>query len=549
MSASDSISPISKPWVFDLVTVALHLLLVALIYGQVHDFDYIHFDDTLYVLWNPQVSQGLGGEGIRWAFSTTFLGNWHPLTWLSHMLDVSLFGTDPGRAHLHNAALHLVNSLLVYLLLLRLGAVRSWALPLSLLFLVHPQHVESVAWIAERKDLLCALFYLLALLAWDEFRRTGFVRHYLLALLAFLAALLSKAMAVTLPVVLLILACWHYRLPLPDWRRVLRTPIQAIPGCCWQLLPFVLLSAIFCVIAVLAQAGAEGVSDMQAVPLATRLANAGWAYTEYLLQFLAPRNLDIFYPYRAHTGLADLLPAVLVMLVTLGAVYWGRARRPLLSIGLAWYLVTLLPVIGLVQIGEQSHADRYMYIPSIGLLLAILSLRQGLPKQRTRPLAALAGLLIGVFSVLCFWQVSYWQDRQTLYLRSLAVSGPHWRIHAHVAEDYLARNEPENALAHAEASANLAAAEPLPHFYMGNARSRLGQFDLAVLHYVRANELGMHSARLYNNLAVALMETGSERDARRAFLRALQVEPGYPPVAASLAHYGKDAGWLEDPPD
>ncbi len=527
---------------WDCLAVLLHLLLLALVYSQVRSFDYIYFDDAAYVLWNAQVSRGLTVDGAVWAFTTTFLGNWHPLTWLSHMLDVSLFGTAPGGAHLHNALLHGANSLLVYLFLLKLGATRSWALPLSLLFLVHPQHVESVAWIAERKDLLCALFYLLALLAWDSYRRRATLSSYVLSLLAFLAALLSKAMAVTLPVVLVILCYWHYRLPPPTrWR-------DGLPRWCLELLPFVALSGLFSLLAMVAQSGANAVSGLEAVPLATRLANAAWAYMEYILQFIAPRNLDIFYPYRARTGLPDLLPALLSMTVLLSGLLWGWRRNPLLSLGLAWYLLTLLPVIGLVQIGVQSHADRYMYIPSIGLLLVILSFRDKLSPARFRQAAGLAILVLALFSLLAYWQVSYWQDRQTLYLRSLAVSGPHWRTHAHVAEDYLARGEPVRALAHAEAAADLAVREPLPHFYMGNARSRLGQFETAVVHYIRANELGMRAARLYNNLGVALMKTGRENDARLAFRQALRAQPGYPPVAASLAHFGKDASWLAADP-
>ena len=353
--------------------------------------------------------------------------------------DVSLFGVDPGWAHIHNALLHGINSLLVYLLLLRLSGSWGKACLLSLIFLVHPLHVESVAWIAERKDLVCAFFFLLGLILYDSYRAQPGILRYAGVLLAFILSLLAKPMAVTFPVVLLILDFLVYRNVLQidtasengDKINYRRTIVEK--------LPFILLAVASSAVTIAAQDASNAVAYLEAHSFISRWNTATTAYLVYLKQAILPVDLAAFYPITisGSTSIVFLPGAVVASLLALSLMV--APRYPLILAGICWYLVTLLPVIGLVQVGSQAHADRYMYLPSIGLLLACIPLLPSRDSSNLRLATVISSIFVIFLSVICYWQVGYWRSQHILFSRVLDISGPTYVAHLHLADDYIQR--------------------------------------------------------------------------------------------------------------
>ncbi len=502
-----------------LLTVAGIFLLFALgLYWQSFYFDYVYFDDSRYVLENPEVNRGLSLEAVRWAFTSTFMSNWHPLTWMSHMLDVSLFGVDPAWGHLHNLLLHWLNSLLVYLLLCRLTAARLASFFAALVFLVHPLHVESVAWIAERKDLLYSFFYLCALLVYDSYCTRRSAGRYLAILMLYLFALMAKPMAVTLPALLVVLDVFHYQKPAAEWEFEWRAFVVCGVRSVVHKLPLFLLSLVLSVVALYSQREGGALMTLDFVPLAQRMENAIYGYLVYLRQFALPIGLGPFYPLRqAQPVLYLFLPGLFFLLWVVASFRLLRVR-PLLMLGLCWYLLTLLPVIGLIQVGPQIHADRYMYLPSLGVLLALVCL---LPPG-TRHLRALPRLLMGLFviylSAISFWQVSYWQNKQVLFNRALQLAGSVWRGHLELAQaragdgpiDYGAIATPANLRA------------------LGDLAMMVGDKVVALEFYAPVVNGPHPSAAVLNNYALALYALGDFQGARKMLVRALELEPGTP---------------------
>jgi hypothetical protein len=398
--------------------VLLLLLALALIYARARHYGYIDFDDTTYIADNLMVRRGLTLDGIRWAFGAFYAANWHPLTWISHMADVSLFGMDAGAHHLVNVALHGVVSVLVYALGVVLLARRDAALAAAMLFLVHPQHVESVVWLAERKDLLCALFFVAALLAYVSYVRTPSRWRMASVVLLHAMALLSKPMAVTLPVVLLILDVW----PLGRVAAAGNTPMNRAWFLLREKIAFIPLTLGACWVTVSAQAQSGAISSLGAMSLQDRLLNAFVSYGAYLRDFALPTHLAVFYPFGSTDLLTEFLPATCMLVFTAGLGLWLRRQHPGLLAGFLWFMLTLLPVIGLVQVGSQARADRYMYIPSIGLLLGLMSLLPSAPGRARRLGIAAVVVATGFWGLLCYLQVGYWESPEVLYKRTADVT-------------------------------------------------------------------------------------------------------------------------------
>jgi hypothetical protein len=518
------------------VVVALHFILLTLLYWQTTSFDYVYFDDAEYVIENRVVSAGLTLDGVRWAFTTFAVSNWHPLTWLSHMLDVSLFGTSPVWAHIHNAVLHAFVSLLVYFFLIRLSASRVNACILSLVFLVHPLHVESVAWIAERKDLLCALFYMIALLIYDSHRAAPSRSKYLGVLLCFILALLSKPMAVTLPVVLLLLDYFVYRHPTS-----IRDNQEFMPRS-WSYLitekvPFILLSGAACAVTVIAQDTGGSVAHLDAHGIAPRIYTAIMGYVKYLEQSLLPVELAVYYPIGGFRSSTKLLVSAGIFLTLTGLGLWFARRLSLMSAGLAWYFVTLLPVIGLVQVSGQAHADRYMYIPSIGLLMAGLPILVLLQRKYLQLANALAVILIAYLSLLSFWQIGYWKNQQVLFSRALEVAGPNYKIHVHLAEGHLRYGAVEESRLQSMAALELRPDLPAGYYRMGQVALAEGEYGAAE-HLFRATlTKGAPLPQVFNHLGIALILQDRLAEGLDAFREALLLDPGNLVARENLARY------------
>jgi tetratricopeptide (TPR) repeat protein len=386
-------------------------------YAPTFGFGFLAHDDPEYVPWHPEVRQGLTLHGLRWALSGITLGNWHPVTWLSHMLDVELFGMVAGRHHATSVGLHLLSSLAVFALFRSMTGATLRSAAVAALFALHPLHVESVAWIAERKDVLATLFGVLSLLAWLTYLRRGARLYHGLALAALAASLGSKGMLVTLPFVMVLLDVWPLARAAPEVRALLRSAREK--------LPFFALSLGSAVITWAAQAS----SRFEEIPLGFRIGNAALAYLSYLEHAFWPTGLAAIYPYRSTLPPLRLALAAVVCLGITGLAIALRRRALLLFTGWFWFSGALLPVLGLVQVGYQASADRYVYFPSLGLYAVVVFGAHALLARSALPARARdAGLLVAALAALAALagktraQVELWRDDFTLFTHALSVT-------------------------------------------------------------------------------------------------------------------------------
>jgi hypothetical protein len=422
-------TPVHREHLIGLVLAAV----TAAAYAGVLSNGFINFDDDLYVYENRMVQRGVSRAAVGWAFTNTHAANWHPLTWLSLELDYELFGLNPAGYHATNLALHLANTLLVFWLLNRMTGDIWPCACVAGLFGTHPLHVESVAWIAERKDVLSTFFLLLCLACWCRYTRHRRLWPYVLALLAFVLSLMAKSMGVSLPSLLLVLDLW----PLKRWpsrgligREAPSSGMNAqlIGRLVAEKLPFFMIAAMFAAVAVLAQGRAGAGEYGESVPFGQRLLQVPVNYAAYLRLTFWPVNLAMFYPHPG-TSLPWWKPAAATMLLALitAAALWRRRSSPYLLVGWLWFLIALLPVIGLVQLGRQAIADRYMYLPMIGLLCALCFGGSQIVHRATRlkpVLAAAATVCLVLCAALTIGQVPVWHDSLTAWRRVLSVTPP-----------------------------------------------------------------------------------------------------------------------------
>ncbi len=486
----------------------------ALLYAQVAGHPFISFDDNRYLTENPVVQRGLTWRGVAWAFTTFHVSNWHPLTWLSHMADVELFGLAAGPHHLVNVALHALDAALLLLVLFRLTGALGRSAAVAALFAVHPLHVESVAWVAERKDLLSTLFGLLALLAYARHAERPRTRTLAAVAVAFAASLLAKPMWVTLPFLLLLLDLW----PLRRWPvRGAATHDEIVPSSSprrlvLEKLPLLALSIASSAITVAAQRSGGALQGLD-LGLAARLGNAAVSYVRYLTKTVWPSPLAIFYPHPGNDLPAWQALGAVGILTAISAVAMMRWRRsPWLAVGWGWFLGTLVPVIGLVQVGAQAMADRYTYLPSIGLFVAIAWEAERLAGARGRRVlggVAVAALL--ALSALTFRQLGHWSSHERLFRHALEVTPANGVAHGVLAEDLRRQGRLEEALAEAREAVQLAPGTP----------------------------------RHWNNLGVSLREAGRLPEAREALGEALRLDPSHVSSWANLALVDQDLGDLE----
>jgi len=415
-----------------LLGIAL-VVITLVVFLQTATHQFISFDDPGYVTANPAVKGGLSAAGVAWAFTSTAMSNWHPLTWLSHMLDVQLFGLDPRWHHLTSVFLHAAAVFLLFQLLAGITGAVWQSFFVAVLFAIHPLHVESVAWVAERKDVLSCLFGLLALLSYVRYVKSPGYRWYLVSLLLFVAALLSKPMLVTLPVVMLLLDYW----PLDryagetDGDGSLARRLAPFLRLVREKIPFFLFSALSSVVTVYGQQKGGAMATLDKVPVFARIENALIAWVKYIWLMFWPRDLAILYPFPKHLVLWQAALAGVVLVLISAAVLRYRHRFPYLVTGWFWYLVTTLPVIGLIQVGGQSLADRYTYIPLIGLFIICCWLLPDLMEgwqHRQVVLAVLAPLVFCLLTAVTWHQLGYWKDDLTLYRQTLAVTKDNYLI-------------------------------------------------------------------------------------------------------------------------
>jgi tetratricopeptide (TPR) repeat protein len=509
--------------------IYLALLIATLaVYAQTARFEFVNLDDPDYVTGNSHVRAAWTAAGVRWAFTSREAANWFPLTRLSHMLDAQVFGLRGGAHHLTNVGLHALAAMLLFAFLKRATGAR-WASAFAAgVFALHPLHVESVAWVAERKDVLCAVFWFLALWAYVKWAGGGARRWYGLALAAFSCGWMAKPMIVTLPAVLLLLDAW----PLGRLR-----PLGARLT---EKISFFAVSIAGAAITYAAQRGSGAVQPLAAFPLGLRVEDALVSCFLYIEKTVWPAELAAFYPYpRA----VPIWQAAGVALVLAGVSIWTArefGKRPYLAVGWCWYLVTLLPVIGLVQVGAQARADRYMYVPMVGLsVMAAWGARDVL---RARPrLRVPAGILAGAALLACgaaAWaQTGYWENSGTLFRHALEVTEGNY-LAEHNLGVYLLE-QPDSladATAHLEQAVRLNPNSVRAHSDLGNALSRVpNRLDEAIGEYREALRIDPDSPIPHNNLGNTLAETGRLEEAIAEYRTALRLRPDYPEARANLA--------------
>ena len=486
----------------------LCLVLIAVtlaVYLRAGSCQFFSFDEMDGVTGNPYVAGGLTGPNIFWAFTSVEACNWHPVTWLSHLGVAQFFGMAPRPHHLANVGVHVVASALLLLLLFRTSGSLWKSAFVAFLFALHPAHVESVAWVAERKDVLSAFFCFLTLLFYAEYAARKKPGLYLLALFCFLLGLMSKAMLVTLPVVMLLMDIW----PLSRYRQEDKEPgrgqlFSRLLTLLKEKLPFFACSLLSSAITIYAQQKTGALKGLTETPVGLRLENALVAYVKYLGELLWPQDLAVLYPLPSAFPLWQVAASLGVLLLFSAAAILAGRRRPFLLLGWFWFLITLVPVIGLIQVGVQSMADRYTYLPSIGIFIIIAwgvpDLTRGLRQQKAL-LAALAGAALIACAALSWQQIGYWRDSVTMFRHTLQVT----------SGNYMINN------------------------YLGVALAQQGELDLAIEQFQEALRINGDNAEAHNNLGRALATTGNLEEAIRHYQEALQLNPDMALAQSNLA--------------
>jgi len=565
-----------------LVCVVL-VLATFVAYEPVRRNGFINYDDDKYVTENPQVQAGLTRRSVVWAFTTSHMGNWHPLTWLSHMLDCELFGLNPFWHHLTSLVFHMVNSLMLFWLLRRMtGAVWPSAF-VAAAFALHPLHVESVAWVAERKDVLSAFFWLLTIWAYLRYVEHRRIARYMPIVVFFSLGLLAKPMVVTLPFVLLLLDYWplgRFQQARFGGEEVLQAGCRMSRVCSLlvEKIPLFVLAAISSVITFVVQQSTGAMDLGEGFPIRVRISNALVSYIGYISKVLYPSRLAVLYPHPGQSlALWRIIVAVLILVCVSGCVVYLARRRRYLAVGWLWYLGALVPVIGLVQVGAQGMADRYTYLPSIGIFIMIAWGAAGICarwRYGKIVLGVAAGVVLAVLVMCTRKQVGYWESNAAIFGHALAMTENNFIMHSSYGGMLFEEGRFDEALAHfneaqrinpdySDARRNVGIVLfkqgkideaiavfsdvldgkgdwPTAYNYLGLAYAQKGELDLAVSNYNAALQLKPDYVDALKNLGIALKEQGKTDEALEKWTKALELEPDNPEV-----HYNMGVVSLE----
>ncbi|HET6459383.1 MAG TPA: tetratricopeptide repeat protein [Syntrophales bacterium] len=531
------------------------------VFWQVRNHEFITFDDSDYVTENRYVQDGITLKGIVWAFSEPHAHNWHPLTWLSHMLDCQLFGLKPGLHHLVNVLFHVANSILLFLVLYKMTNTLWQSAFVAGLFALHPFHVESVAWAAERKDVLSTFFWMLTMGAYVYYVERPGYKRYVFVLLFFVLGLMAKPMLVTLPFVLLLLDFWplkrlrlladaHVGVAAPQPARSAKKKKKSKPQpqkdtmqkkaikarTLWSEIrpllqektPFIIITIALCFVTIYAQH--RIVRPMALYPMDCRIANALISYVTYIGKMLWPVKLSVFYPYGTATMFSWQAAAATVLL--LFATYLAvraAGHFPYLVVGWLWYLGTLVPVIGLVQVGLQSMADRYTYIPLIGIFIVISWGAPELLRRWHYRKFALAGVAVGVLfclAVLTYIQVGYWRNNIVLYEHAIEVTSENAWAQNNLGYALSLQGKKDEAIGHFRKAINIGN-EADAHYNLGTVLASQGKLDEAIYQFRESIRISPAYAKAHNNLGNALLYQGRIDEAIVSYREALRLNPEY----------------------
>jgi tetratricopeptide (TPR) repeat protein len=484
------------------ISLALAVLTLA-VYVQVWHFEFITIDDPIFVSTNPHVRSGLTLSGIKWAFDRFYFANWIPLTWLSFMLDGAAFDAWAGGYHMTNVILHCANVLLLYHVLKKATGQDFFSAFVAALFAIHPIQAESVAWISERKGVLSIFFGLLSLSAYISYAQQQRAKPFLLSLLFLTCSLMSKQTLVTMPCVLLLLDYW------PLHRLSLRSVAEKAP--------FFAISAVFCVVVMLAQSNGLAIRSLDATPLALRVANATIAYTSYLQKAVVPWNLGVYYPYTTDISRMRITAAIVLLVLLSAAAIVYRRRYPFFTVGWLWFLGTLAPMIGLIQVGSQQMADRYAYFSFIGLYLALA----GFVTSRRMAIA-----VVGLFAVLGFVQVGFWRDTIILARHTAKVTNDNPFVHFILGDALIADNRVDEGLKQYKEGVRAAPEDAGNHSKLGQSLLRFGDLAEARQEFQIALAIDDTVAPAHSGLGWISMTQKDTTTAKREFQRALDADPG-----------------------
>jgi Flp pilus assembly protein TadD len=517
--------------------------LVFVVYADVRHFPFVNFDDADYVSANAPVAGGLSWASVAWAFTTFHAANWIPLTWLSFMTDVSLNGVDPGALHVTNVVLHAASTLLLFGCLYRLTGAAGRSAFVAGAFAVHPLHVESVAWITERKDALSGVCWWLTVWTYISYtRRPDWIR-YAIVMAAYALALLAKSMVVTLPFVLLLIDYWPLERvrSLTDWQRLLVLGREKIP--------LLAMAAATAVVTYAAQSQGGAVGGFDRLPLGVRAAHAIVAYATYLVQIMWPAALAVFYPYGPAPSAILVAAASLLLIAITFVVIRRRASSPWLFVGWFWYLGMLVPVIGLVQVSDFARADRFTYLPLVGVFIATAWEVEG----RLRPLSvsrwlapAVGCVVVAVLSVVANRQINTWQSSETLWQRALEVVPDNYRAEVGLGDDLMEQGRWNDAAARYTTAIRLAPASVSAQNGLGLALTALNRLDEAAAAFDAAIRADPRDAPAHNNLGAVLARQGQIERAIEEYRTAIRLDPSYAIAHRNLGLALASAGRLED---
>jgi Tfp pilus assembly protein PilF len=541
-------SPQKRNVIFCLLLVVVTLAL----YNPVNQHSFVNYDDDRYVIENSHVRDGLSSATISWAFTSTEQANWHPLTWLSHALDYQLFHLNPAGHHLTSLLIHVTNAVLLFLLLAYATGRAGPSLFVALLFALHPINVESVAWIAERKNVLSTFFFLATIGAYFWYAQKASWQRYLAVAVLFACGLMSKPMVVTLPFVLLLLDYWPLGRIDGFPRGVLQVMPRPLPGLIIEKLPLLALSAAGAIITMQAQKAGGAMRSTVQFSLGVRLENAVVAYAMYLWKTIWPSRLAPLYPHPGNSLPAwKLATAMLVLTAITVIVLRFRARRYLLT-GWLWFLGTLVPVIGLVQVGDQAMADRYAYVPLIGIFVMLAWGAADFADAHhigLAPRLVPAALILLALSVATYRQLGYWSNSFDLWTHALAVTGDNFIAQDNLGGALLLLGKPDEAYAHFQAASRINPRDPMSHSNLGTYLQQQGRLAEAVEQYDRAIHLTSDPGLLaatYANLGNACRKLGQDAQAQESYDQALRMNPGQFNAYLGLGQLQEKRNQLED---
>ena len=543
-----------------LLSVLLCGLIIA-VYWPLKNNDFINFDDNLYVTENETVKRGLTAEGIKWAFRFNDKGYWQPLTWLSHMLDCELYGLNPAGHHLTNLMIHLANSLLLFWLLNRTTGCVYKSACVAALFALHPINVESVAWLAERKNVLSTFFWLLTLFTYTYYIRKQNIKWYLGAVISFILGLMTKPMAVTLPFLLLLLDFWpldrilNKLLITPKVLLKVKVGSLELRKVRWRIVvlekvPFLVLSAFSVFLSILSLQHMDIMVSESIAPLKLRIANALVSYVGYIYKMLWSQDLAVFYPYPKLLPTWQILLSVLCLSAISVLCIAAIRRRPYFFVGWFWYIGTLVPVIGIVQTGVwPAMADRWAYVPLIGLFIIIVwGLSDIFPKFRYHRLVlvALCSAALMFFANITHKQLRHWVDSITLFQHALQVTGDNEIAYYSIGNELVKKGRLAKGIDFYRSALRLKPQFSDVHNNLGVALARTGNLDKAVNHFLIALQIKPNYAEAHNNLGVTLRSKGQLPEANRHYREALRLDPAYAEAYNNLGLLLMQQGKLEE---